>query len=191
MRQETMMRKGCGAEEVACARCKNNDGALSKNSDERKLNPQRKNDQKSLPKTDGENMLPITNTRSNNNDVRKLSPPRKNNRKSAPETEREYTQKMIDPQQVSPTFQPGRAPVARSMKVRLVSDSRDTFVPLDQPADPFVTDDLIEHDRLVPRWRITALGVLGHCRSGEKASLPLLQNRQLLQRHQMTLLGSL
>lgn len=39
--------------------------ALSKNNDERNLNSQRKINQKSLPKTDGENMLPMTNPKHN------------------------------------------------------------------------------------------------------------------------------
>ena len=44
------------------------------------------------------------------------------------------------------------------MKMRSIESPRRAFVPLDQPAEPFVAGDLIEHDRLVFRRRIGAGG---------------------------------
>jgi len=63
---------------------------------------------------------------------------------------------MIDPQHNSTTFQAGRAPVARPANVRTIKNSRSALVPLDQPAEPFAADDLVEHDRLVVGRRIGA-----------------------------------
>jgi len=73
-------------------------------------------------------------------------------------TEGQNTPLMIK-SQLKPTIsQPGRAPAARLMKVRSVSDSRRALVPLDQPAELFMADDLIEDDRLVFRRRVPAGG---------------------------------
>jgi len=68
----------------------------------------------------------------------------------------ENRQPMIKSQHNSAHFQRRGAPVASSMRMRIIGVSRSTLVPLDQPAEPFVADNLIEHDRLIFPWRIGA-----------------------------------
>jgi len=62
---------------------------------------------------------------------------------------------MTDLQHNSMAFQTRRATLSLSPELRTIEASRSAFVPLDQPAQSFMADDLVEYDRLVFRRRIT------------------------------------
>lgn len=65
---------------------------------------------------------------------------------------------MIDPQHNSTLFQRQAAPVALPVEVWAIGRSRGEVVSLDQAAEPFVADDLVEHDRLICRRRFGRRG---------------------------------
>ena len=53
-------------------------------------------------------------------------------------------------------FRHARATRAQLELESRVKTSRSPFVPLDQPAESFAADDVIEYDGIVLRWRICA-----------------------------------
>ncbi len=99
-----------------------------------------------------------TPARSENNDGRKLNPQRRHNRNSLQKTDGQSISTMTKPQRNTTIFQRQGAPVAQPVKLQVVGSSRRAFVPLDQPTESLVADDLIENDRLVFPRRIGAGG---------------------------------